>query len=293
MSEFEAEAARLENSRLLLQPRKGGIMMINLCIKSFYFAKRTAFLLAAFALPLYGCRPFTQSGAESEIETVFFANGRLRSTNVSVCWEFASSSTSEFRSQLESTVKTAFAKTKLRFSGWAKCASTVSSSDFRIFIYDDPGSDANSQFQNLRSLVVSRNNAFRDFPGHPRVDVSLSDKAWVRGKKAGIILSLSGKDAHPDFTNIYEKLSVAGRKNLMVSSSLHEFGHAIGMRHEDAHSQNKCAAFDENLAPGDVQIGPWNPTSFMERCFYRNFDYEKGIVWPNGLDIAGLNKMYP
>jgi hypothetical protein len=293
MSEFEAEAARLQNERLLLQSGKGVIMVINLCLKSFYFANRTAFLLAGFALPFYGCRPFTQGGAQSEIESVFFADGRLLSTNVRVCWEFTSSSTSEFRSQLESTVKTAFAKTKLRFSGWAKCSSTVSSSDFRIFIYDDSGSDANSQFQNLKSLVVSRNNAFRDFPGHPRVEVSLSDKAWVRGKKAGIILSLSGKDAHPDFTNIYDKLSSAGRKNLMVSSSLHEFGHAIGMRHEDAHSQNKCAAFDENLAPGDIQIGPWNPTSFMERCFYRNFNYEKGIVWPNGLDIAGLNKMYP
>ena len=189
MSEFVAEAVRLENSRLLLQSGKGVIMVINLCLKSFYFAKRTAFLLAGFALPFYAFRPFTQGGAQSEIESVFFADGRLLSTNVRVCWEFTSSSTSEFRSQLESTVKTAFAKTKLRFSGWAKCSSTVSSSDFRIFIYDDSGSDANSQFQNLKSLVVSRNNAFRDFPGHPRVDVSLSDKAWVRGKKAGIILS--------------------------------------------------------------------------------------------------------
>ena len=142
--------------------------------------------------------------------------------------------------------------------------------------------------------MTKRNHAYGDYPGHPRVDPDLANpRAWIFGRRAGIILSMTGGQAHPTFTNIYNGLSANGKKNLMISSSVHEFGHAIGMRHEDAHSNNKCEKFDEDPLPGDVQIGPWNPTSFMERCFYRNFNYEKGIVWPNELDIAGINKRYP
>lgn len=236
-----------------------------------------------------GCRPSSSGNSESEVETVFFGKSLLRSKNVNVCWEFTSAETASFRSEFQNTVNKAFAKTKLRFSGWGKCPG--SGSDFRIFIYDDSGSSADREFLSMKAMV---NQTGKAYTGHPRVNlVGNLNGNWILGKKAGIILNRSGLDSLPVYVNMLKNLSPNGRKNLGISGSLHEFGHAIGMRHEDAHSNNKCEEFDEQLYPGDVQIGPWNPTSFMERCFYRNFDYEKGIVWPNDLDIAGINKRYP
>ncbi|MEY3901685.1 MAG: Dual-action metallo-peptidase [Pseudomonadota bacterium] len=255
------------------------------------FIRPTFVSLAAVALGLLGaCRQSSSSG-ESDVESVFYADGRLRSKSINVCWEFTSNPTSEFRSEFQATVVKAFAKTNLKFNGWGKCP--AAGKDFRMFIYDDLGSKADPSYLALKAAVVKRNSAHLQHPGHPRVDTGSDQRSWIFGKPAGIILSMYATDAHPDFTNIYNKLSEAGRKNLMISSSLHEMGHAIGMRHEDAHSDNKCTAFDENPLPGDVQIGPWNPASFMERCFYRNFNNEKGIVWPNELDIAGINERYP
>ncbi|MFZ9520873.1 MAG: hypothetical protein ACO3A4_10380 [Silvanigrellaceae bacterium] len=256
-----------------------------------YFSA-VGFLLTA-AILANGCRPSLKEGGDSQVESIFYATSKLRSSNVSVCWEVISDDTQDFRSEFQSTVSKAFAKTKLRFTGWGACPDGGYGADFRIFIYDDPGSGSNPKYRETKSFVVSTNRALAGYPGHPRINVDTANaKNWLLGRRAGIILSMTGRDASPYFNDIRNRLSAVGKKNLMISSSLHEFGHAIGMRHEDAHSDNKCVEFDENPQAGDRQIGPWNPTSFMERCFYRNFDYEKGIVWPNQLDIDGINKMY-
>ncbi|NBX18785.1 MAG: hypothetical protein EBR09_15635 [Proteobacteria bacterium] len=244
---------------------------------------------------LGGCRSGQSSSQDSGVETVFFGEGKLKKTDISVCWEFASSETAAFREDVRLTVEKAFQQTKLRFSGWAECPVWGRGADFRIFIYDDAGSKTNSRFvglqNNLRGGTQPRTGA-----GHPRVNLDPKNmNAWIFGRRAGIILSMTGEEAHPAFTDIYAKLSDNGKRSFICSASLHEFGHAIGMRHEDAHSDNKCTEFDESksLRPNDVVIGPWNPTSFMERCFYRKFNYENGIVWPNELDISGINKRYP
>lgn len=250
--------------------------------------------LPFFALSLLiGCRPAHNSEGDSDVETVFFANSQLRSNKVSVCWEFTSLSTSQFRSAFQSTVAKAFARTKLRFTGWGKCPANEGSPDFRILIYDDKGSAGDSDFKKMKASLASLNGSLMAYPGHPSVRIGKpQEKGWILGKKAAIILNTTFVDSVPEVAAIYHRQSAKGKYNLALSSSLHEFGHAIGLRHEDAHSQNKCAAFDENPKPGDIQIGPWNPTSFMERCFYRNFDYAQGIVWPNELDIKGINTRY-
>lgn len=250
------------------------------------------FLLTAVILA-YGCRPSMRDGGDSEAQSIFFSTSKLTSSKVSVCWEVSSDDSQHFRSEFQSTVSNAFEKTKLRFTGWGACPDDGYGADFRIFIYDDFGSSSNPKYRETKSLVVSTNKMASGYPGHPRVNVdTLNDKNWILGKRAGIILNMTGEDAIPFFKDMLNQLSEVGKKNLMLSSSLHEFGHAIGMMHEDAHSENKCVKFDEDTPSGAKQIGPWNPSSFMERCFYRNFDYEKGIVWPNQLDIDGINKMY-
>lgn len=230
---------------------------------------------------LSSCKPDARN-SDSETQTVMMANSKWPTTNLSVCWEFASYETERFRNAFRDKVTTAFHRTELRFNGWKACP-IIGRVDMRVFIYDDPGSKINLAFQSLRASLQGPS------PGHPRV------RYWgknMSGKRAGIVLSMTGENAVPFFAELLHKLSPEGRFNLLLSSGLHEFGHAIGLRHEDAHPKAVCPQFDEDIKAGDIVIGPWNKTSFMERCFYRDFDYEKGIVWPNELDIQGINTIY-
>ncbi|NBO38206.1 hypothetical protein EBU99_06455 [bacterium] len=222
------------------------------------------------------------TAVNSDPETVVMADAKWKSTSISVCWEFVSDATATFRNKIRETVNTAFKNTALRFSGWQVCPK-IGQVNMRVFIYDDPGSKANPEFLALRASLRE------ETPGHPRVRFRASQ---MSGQRAGIILSMTGEKAIPFFINMLNSLSPQGRMNLLVSSSLHEFGHAIGLRHEDAHPEALCPQFDEDMEAGDEKIGPWNKTSFMERCFYRNYDYEKGLVWPNELDIQGINTLY-
>lgn len=239
------------------------------------------FSLICYLTFLSSCKPSDRI-SNSETEAVMQANSKWEKNSLSVCWEFTSEKTKAFRETLRDTVDTAFEKTPLRFSGWQVCP-RVGPVDIRIFIYDDPGSSKNIQFQSMRASLVGPT------PGHPRV------RFWgknLSGQRAGVILSMTGENADPFFFDMLDKLSPRGRFNLLLSSSLHEFGHAIGLRHEDAHPKAECPKFDEDIQAGDLVIGPWNKTSFMERCFYRNLDYEKGIAWPNDLDVRGINTIY-
>jgi len=81
------------------------------------------------------------------------ANSKWEKNSLSVCWEFTSEKTKAFRETLRDKVDTAFEKTPLRFSGWQVCP-RVGPVDIRIFIYDDPGSSKNIQFQRMRASLV-------------------------------------------------------------------------------------------------------------------------------------------
>ncbi len=68
-------------------------------------------------------------------------------------------------------------------------------------------------------------------------------------------------------------------------------GHAIGLRHEDAHPERTCDDFAEPISDARA-VGGYNPESIMSRCFYRNFDYEKGKLSFNQEDIETINTLY-
>ncbi|MEN9809837.1 MAG: Astacin [Pseudomonadota bacterium] len=240
-------------------------------------------LLLLSCLTAVSCGGFRDS-RDSFPETVFFANSVWPSARLRVCWEFKNSQTEEFTSQFKTVVERAFQGTKLSFSGWAVCPRHTRNTDLRIFIYDDPLADTQVGFADVRSLLGQAADR-----GHPRVPVP---GRKMRGKRANVIFNLSGLHSDPFLGQMYDSLSPIGRRNLALSSSLHEFGHAIGLRHENVHPDNTCVGFDENLEWGDNIVTPYNPGSFMQRCFYRNFDYETGIVWPNEGDLEGINRIY-
>lgn len=238
---------------------------------------------AAFAVGLTACKPKSTS-TDSEATTVFFAKGTWPTSNLRVCWEFKNDKTEWFTSQFRAVVEKAFVGTALRFSGWGICPQDLRNTDLRLFIYDDPLGSTQQGFAYIRSLLGKGPDR-----GHPRVP---RPGPQMRTLKANVILNLSGLDSDPFLGQMYASLSANGKRNLALSASLHEMGHAIGLRHENVHPDNTCVAFDENLEWGDKVVTPYNPGSFMQRCFYRNFDYERGIVWPNKGDIEGINKVY-
>lgn len=240
-------------------------------------------LIAISAGYLTACKLIAPS-TDSNVTTVFFANGVWPTANLRVCWEFRNDKTSWFTSQFRTVVEKAFRDTKLRFSGWSTCPQDLRNTDIRIFIYDDPLGVKQQGFKYIQSLLGNAPDR-----GHPRVP---QPGPKMRSSKANVILNLSGLDSDPFLGHMYASLGPTGKQNLALSSSLHEMGHAIGLRHENVHPDNTCVAFDENLEWGDQVVTPYNPESFMQRCFYRNFDYEKDIVWPNKADIEGINKIY-
>lgn len=239
-------------------------------------------LAILFAGPM-GCKN-QLSPTTSDTSTVFFANGTWPTSNLRVCWEFKNYETEWFTSQFRTVVEKAFDGSKLQFTGWGVCPQDLRNSDLRLFIYDDPLGSKQKGFNYIRSLLGTEPDR-----GHPRVP---RPGPQMRAHKANVILNLSGLDSDPFLGQMYASLSANGKRNLALSASLHEMGHAIGLRHENVHPDNTCVAFDENLEWGDKVVTPYNPGSFMQRCFYRNFDYENGIVWPNKGDIEGINKIY-
>lgn len=239
-----------------------------------------------FSLPVAAvsaCRP-NHEFALAQPNAVLFANGVWPTTELKVCWEFKNETTLWFTTEFSNVVAKAFERTKLNFSGWDVCPRETLNTDIRIFIYDDPLAEQQEGFADVRKLMGTSPDR-----GHPRVP---HPGPHMRPYKANVILNLSGLDSDPFLGELYSSLSPTGKRNLALSSSLHELGHAIGLRHENSHPENTCVGYNENLEWGDNVVGSYNPGSFMQRCLYRNFDYDKGLVWPNDQDIAGINKIY-
>ena len=109
--------------------------------------------------------------------------------------------------------------------------------------------------------------------------------------KAGLILTYQFEKVFPGLVKQQENLSGQAKENLKLSIALHEMGHAIGLRHEDAHPGRTCDDFEEAISDAQT-VGPYNAQSIMSRCFYRNFDYEKGKLFFNEGDIDTINKLY-
>ncbi|MBP9707359.1 MAG: hypothetical protein KBD78_06910 [Oligoflexales bacterium] len=124
--------------------------------------------------------------------------------------------------------------------------------------------------------------------GHPRLrQLPSLDDVFV----AKVVLNRTFMGAEPEFLPIVAQFTSVGINNLAISSSIHELGHVLGLRHEDAHPSTLCKNYKEDL-DGSTAISGYNPFSFMSRCYYRSYNYNLGLLLPNELDITGLNLLY-
>ena len=220
--------------------------------------------------------------------------------DITTCWETVADETEQYRDNVREAVFKAFAGLTIRIRGFDPCP--PSGGDIRIFVYDEVAPSTTRRSTELRAILreEAAPGAGLSKPdddaalalGHPRVR---RIGRGLQGLPAGLVLNRSFRHSLPGFSAMVERLSPQGRRNLALSVALHEFGHALGMRHEDAHSEATCTEFAEERGSGPgaaVDVTPYNFSSFMSRCYYRPYDYEKGYVLPNDADIEGINSLY-
>ncbi|MEY4066453.1 MAG: Dual-action metallo-peptidase [Pseudomonadota bacterium] len=236
---------------------------------------------AAFCLTLTACGPFSEPPTpQASLKTVAFSHWNKRT--IQTCWEFTSRKTLSFRNEIEKNVSRAFSNAVVHFTGWQQCAPDVPS-DVKLFIYDDEGQFFNSLYRSYVEQLISENNGKKEGAGHPRLRDS--------NRPMRVVLNSTFKDAEAEFVTLYHQLTQQGRKNLALTASIHELGHVLGLRHEDAHPERTCDTFSEEL-DGALVVTSYNPFSFMSRCYYRTFNFNLGPILPNSRDIDGINTLY-
>jgi hypothetical protein len=243
------------------------------------------YLFAWLVIIGHGCAHNQRSLPEgSDVKTVAFARN-FDHTNLEVCWEIETNDTSEFREEFFKFTSKAFEDSVIRFHGWRECVNE-NSADIRLFIYDDKDAKNLDKFKVISEQLVKENNGKFLGSGHPQLRGKTGKE-----KPSRVVLNRTFLNADPKITPMILKLSPRALYNLSISSSIHEIGHALGLRHEDAHPEKTCLDFHEELGDSKV-VTKYNPTSFMSRCFYRTFDYDSGVLLPNEQDLNGINLLY-
>ena len=258
----------------------------------------------ALTLALIGCsfscgKESTERNPEGKVTTVAQLDAAWQQKEISVCWEIASNETMSYRSKIRQTIQEKFAGFVISFSGFEACG--TAGGDIRIFIYDDAESKSSARYKAIittleREVPSVRRAGGQQQPsaglGHPRVRELGRN---IKGLEAGLILNRSFENAQPGFEELYRGFSPTGRENIALSVAMHEFGHALGLRHEDAHSERTCDDYAEDKGTGPdaaTDVTAYNPFSFMSRCYYRTFNYNVETLMPNQRDIDGLNVLH-
>lgn len=243
------------------------------------------YLFVTLAILGQGCAHNQRSLPEgSDVKTVAFARN-FDHLKLEVCWEIETNDTSKFREDFFKFTSKAFENTVIRFHGWRECVHEHSA-DIRLFIYDDNDAKNSDKFKQISDQLVKENDGKFIGSGHPKLRGETGKE-----KPSRVVLNRTFLNADPNIVPMVLKLTPRAMYNLSISSSIHEIGHALGLRHEDAHPAKTCLDFHEELGDSIVVTG-YNPTSFMSRCFYRTFDYDSGVLLPNKEDVKGINVLY-